>query len=312
MNKSTVAIVIPCYNGELYLEETIKSVLSQTFNNFDLYLLNNGSKDNSLNIMMKYKVLDTRIKIINYKQKTSRAKSINNLLKKISNQIIALIDADDVMYKNKIKIQINYLKKNPNVQFLSCLGTYISKGKKNYGKTINQIKNHQSCFDLIKKEKNVGILTPGVIFYRKTFLKLGGFREKFWPCDDTDLWTRSAENKHIVYAIPKILCKYRIHPNSITTSDFFLSKKKNNWVNDCLKKRLKKKKEITFNQYCKSLKKKIFYKKIMGYLDDYCDFYFRKSIIPLIEEEYVKLFFFLLLSFIHNPYRFYLKIYNRI
>ena len=125
MNKSTVAIVIPCYNGELYLEETIKSVLSQTFNNFDLYLLNNGSKDNSLNIMMKYKVLDTRIKIINYKQKTSRAKSINNLLKKISNQIIALIDADDVMYKNKIKIQINYLKKNPNVQFLSCLGKKI-------------------------------------------------------------------------------------------------------------------------------------------------------------------------------------------
>ena len=62
------------------------------------------------------------------------------------------------------------------------------------------------------------------------------------PCDDTDLWTRFAENNYIIYAIPKILIKYRVHSSSIITSNFFPSRNKNNWVNHCLKRRLKKKK----------------------------------------------------------------------
>jgi glycosyltransferase involved in cell wall biosynthesis len=312
MNKSTIAIIVPCFNGEVFLEQTIKSVLSQSYKNFNLYLLNNGSTDNSLSIMKKYKKIDNRIKIINNRFKTSRAKSINTLLKKISNKIVSVIDADDIMLKNKTKIQIDYLKRNPNVKFLSCLGTYIADGRKTYGKTINQIESHKSCFELIKKGKNVGILTPGIIFYRSIFLKLGGFREKFWPCDDTDLWTRCAENKHIIYVIPKVLIKYRIHSNSITTSDFFLSRKKNDWVNDCLNRRLKKKNEITFNEYCKNLKKRKFFKKIFNYLDDNCDFYFRNSIIYIINNDFSKILFFLFLSFLHNPLRFYLKVHKRI
>lgn len=312
MNKSTIAIIIPCYNGEIFLAETIKSVLSQSYKNFDLYLLNNGSTDNSLSIMKKFKKIDNRIKIVNNKFKTSRAKSINALLKKISNKIVSIIDADDIMLKYKTKIQIDYLKKNPNVKFLSCLGTYIADGRKTYGKTINQIKSHKSCFELIKKGKNVGILTPGIIFYRSIFLKLGGFREKFWPCDDTDLWTRCAENKHIVFVIPKVLIKYRIHSNSITTSDFFLSRKKNDWVNDCLKRRLKKKNEITFDEYCKNTEKRNIFKKISNFSNDSCDFYFRSSIIYMINNDYSKILFFLFLSFLHNPLRFYFKVHKRI
>ena len=312
MNKSTIAIIVPCYNNDSFLEQTIKSILSQSYKNFVLYLLNNGSSDNSLNIMMKYKRADKRIKIINHQHKTSKAKSVNVLLKKISNKIISLIDADDIMFKNKIQVQMNYLKKNPDVMFLSCLGTYITDGKKTYGKTTNQISDHQSCFRLINNQKNIGILTPGIIFYKDAFLKVGGFREEFWPCDDTDLWTRCAENNYIVYTIPKILIKYRIHFNSITTNNFFLSKNKNNWVNHCLKRRLKKKKEISFKNYSKNLQNRSIYKKILDFSNDWCDFYFRNSIMYLIDKKYIKLSFFLLLSFVHNPLRFYYKIYKRI
>ena len=70
MNKSTIAIIVPCFNGEVFLEQTIKSVLSQSYKNFNLYLLNNGSTDNSLSIMKKYKKIDNRIKIINNRFKT--------------------------------------------------------------------------------------------------------------------------------------------------------------------------------------------------------------------------------------------------
>ena len=311
MKKSRVAIIVPCYNAEKYLVDTTKSILSQSYKHFNLYLLNNGSTDNTYKIIKAQKKKDRRIKIINYKKKTSRAKSVNNIIKKISNKLVCIIDADDLMFKNKLKIQLNYLKKYPYIKFLSCLGTYITDGKKNYGKTINQLKSHNSCYKLIRNKKNVGLLTPGIIFFRNEFLKVGGFREDFWPCDDTDLWTRCAEKNYTVYAIPKILIKYRIHKNSITTSNFFFSKKKNAWVNDCLKRRLIGKKEISFEKFCKNLNKRNLSKKIINLLNDKCDFYFRNIIVHIIENNFIKIFIYLVMSLVCNPIRFYSKIKKR-
>lgn len=311
MNKSRVAVIVPCYNAEKFLKDTIKSILSQSYKDIDLYLLNNGSTDNTHKIIESQKKKDNRIKIINHKNKTSRAKSVNSIIKKIPNKLVSLTDADDLMFKNKIKIQLDYLKKYPDIKFLSCLGTYITNGKKNYGRTINQLKNHNSCYELINDKRNIGLLTPGIIFYRNEFLKVGGFREEFWPCDDTDLWTRCAEQKYTVYAIPKILMKYRIHQNSITTSNFYFSRKKNEWVNDCLKRRLIGKKEISFKNFCINLNKRNIHKKIANLLDDNCDFYFRNIIIHIIENNFMKIFIFLMLSFIWNPIRFCSKVKKR-
>ena len=69
MNKFEFAVIIPCYNVEKYLSKTIESVLNQTFKNFTIFLINNGSSDGSLNVMKKYQQLDKRIRIIKYKKK---------------------------------------------------------------------------------------------------------------------------------------------------------------------------------------------------------------------------------------------------
>ena len=66
-----ISIIIPCYNSDKFLEDAIKSVLNQSYKKFDLYLVNNGSVDKSLDIMQKYKIKDKRIYIINYKKKNT-------------------------------------------------------------------------------------------------------------------------------------------------------------------------------------------------------------------------------------------------
>ena len=78
-----ITIIIPCYNNGKFLNDSIKSVLYQTYKNFDLYLINNGSTDNSLDIMRIHESKDKRIFVVNYKKKTSRGKSVNNLLKRL-------------------------------------------------------------------------------------------------------------------------------------------------------------------------------------------------------------------------------------
>ena len=69
---------------------------------FDLYLIDNGSTDKSLSIMKKYKLIDPRIFIIKYKNKTPKGKSINDLLKKIKTKWVAILDADDIFFKIKL------------------------------------------------------------------------------------------------------------------------------------------------------------------------------------------------------------------
>jgi len=312
MNKFKLAVIIPCYNVEKYLSKTIESVLNQTFKNFTIFLINNGSSDGSLNVMKKYQQLDKRIKIIKYKKKTSRGKSINDLIRKINFKWFCLLDADDVMFKNKIKTQIKYLIDNPNIKVLSNLATYITYDEeKTYGKSITSINHQYSAFELTDKKKNISIMISGCFFDKKIFTSVGGFRQKFWPCDDTDLFNRISEKKKIIYVLPKILIKYRIHSNSVTTNNFFYSKLKNDWVNDCLIQRINKDKELSFKKFCNKLSKRNIFLKAKNLFDDKCDYYFRKTIIYIIDKKILKIAACLFLSFINNPFRFFQKIYNR-
>ena len=255
MKIKKISIIVPCFNGGLFLEDSIKSIIKQTFNNFKLYLINNGSTDNSLKIMRFFERKDNRIIVINHRKKTSKGRSINKILRKIPEKYVCLMDADDIMLKSKLLLQIKYLQKNPDIKVLSSLSSYISDGKKSAGMSVNLLNNHNSCFDLIKNEKNVGLASPGVIIDRQVINSIGGFRDKFWPCDDIDLWNRVSEAGYKVYAIPKILLKYRLHKDSVITSTFLRSKMMSRWVKECLILRLKKKREVSYKKFIIKLKR---------------------------------------------------------
>ena len=77
MNETNVSIIIPCYNCEKYIEENIKSILKQTYKNFEVIYVNDGSKDNTLDILKKYEKIDKRIKVIDIKNGgVSRARNL--------------------------------------------------------------------------------------------------------------------------------------------------------------------------------------------------------------------------------------------
>tara|TARA_B100001248_G_C27372950_1_gene452668 strand:+ start:697 stop:1665 length:969 start_codon:yes stop_codon:yes gene_type:complete len=312
MSSAKISIVLSCYNGEKFLEDTIKSVLHQSHSNFTLFLINNGSIDNSLGIMKKYEIKDSRIKVINHEVNSSRASRINEVLEIITDRWVALIDADDIMLKNKIEVQLAYLNKYPEIKVLGCLATYITSTEKSFGLALNRLEKHNSCFELIRKGKNIGTPPSGVIMETEVIKKIGGFRGEFWPADDTDLWNRVAENGFIVYALPKVLLKYRIHSESFSANKFIEVKIKNEWMNRCLNLRLKNEKEISFDDFYKNFKKKSFIYKFQFYTKIYSDMYFRKSVKFLVDKKFIIFFYYITLSFFLNPFRIFLKILQRI
>lgn len=159
--KPLVSIVMPIYNAENHLMKAIESVLKQTYQNWELLLINDCSSDQSLKIIKTYEKFDDRIKCINNGENKGAALSRNIALKKSVGEYIAFLDSDDVWFEDKIEKQLEFMIGN---DILMCHGDYnfidekdfvlktiITDKEINYKKLLreNQIK---TSFLIIKKE----------------------------------------------------------------------------------------------------------------------------------------------------------------
>lgn len=109
-----ISIILPTYNNEKYIKRTIQSVISQTYSDWELIIINDGSTDNTLKIIEEFK--DTRIKIYNNDKNIKQALSRNKALKIATGRYIAYIDSDDIWKKNKLENQLEFMEKN-NIAF---------------------------------------------------------------------------------------------------------------------------------------------------------------------------------------------------
>ncbi|WP_244834814.1 glycosyltransferase family 2 protein [Clostridium sp. BJN0001] len=106
-----VSVIMPVFNAEKYLEESIKSVLNQTYKNFEFIIINDGSTDSSLSIINKFKSMDNRIRVIDQKN-NGIVYSLNKGISTAKGKYIARMDADDISLPNRIKNQVKYMETN--------------------------------------------------------------------------------------------------------------------------------------------------------------------------------------------------------
>lgn len=126
--KPLVSILLPMYNAESYIRDCIKSILSQTYENLEILVMDDGSEDNSVPIVTDFN--DKRLKII--KCKHNYIETLNYGLKLCKGKYIARMDADDIMFGNRIEEQVSIMEKDETISFCSSqmlvIGTdYITK-----------------------------------------------------------------------------------------------------------------------------------------------------------------------------------------
>ena len=112
MEKNLVSIITPVYNGEKYIEKCIESVLNQTYKNLEMIIVDDGSIDNSENIIKKYTKENSFIKYIKLKENRGISNARNVALKNATGRFVAFLDCDDIYYKDKIKKQVNFMIEN--------------------------------------------------------------------------------------------------------------------------------------------------------------------------------------------------------
>jgi glycosyltransferase involved in cell wall biosynthesis len=211
MDKSTCSVVIPVRNGADYITEAIESILRQTLKPAEIIVVNDGSTDNTAEILKQY---GTKLKVTT--SSGLGAPSARNFgVKAAKSQFIAFLDCDDIAHPDRLKKQLECLLANPEAGMVFCAMTYIDKnGQSNGGDVRCPEYNHNGFLGQLFERNRIGS-TSVVMIRKKIFFDLGGFDEAFDYSEDYDLWLRVARDWKIYY-LDETLLKYRLHDKNIS------------------------------------------------------------------------------------------------
>ncbi len=211
-----ISVILPVYNGALYLDEAIKSILSQTYSNFEFIIINDGSTDNSLEIINRHKSIDDRIKVISRENRGLIA-SLNEGIEKSEGTYIARIDQDDVSLPGRLEKQLNYMLKN---HLDICGGDFTKIDVQNNVLEEHKVPKTESEI-IITLATNMPFAHSCVMikesFLSKNNLKYGlnGYRN----AEDLDLWILMYENGAKFGNVDAKILKYRILPSSMSRTN---------------------------------------------------------------------------------------------
>ena len=197
-----------CHNGEKFLEQSLSSVLKQSYKNWELIFWDNKSNDSSKKKFLKFK--DKRFYYFFSKKHNKLYKARNLAIKKSRGEYVCFLDTDDIWKTSKLKKQVNFLNKNKKVA-LVYTDYLIMKNSKIIGKiSKSKLLYSGEITQNLLDNYNIGILT---IMIRKKILKKIKFNNKLDIIGDFDLMLKISRS-HLIGSIQKALAVYRIHENN--------------------------------------------------------------------------------------------------
>lgn len=223
MEQPLVSVIIPVFNTEKYILEALESVSFQDYKNIEIIVVNDGSTDNTLNILRKY---SKKIKIISQEKNMGQSISRNVGVKEANGDIVGFLDADDLWPKNHVSLGVKYLNENNDYDFV--------RGQTKYFRLVD---DKRELTDNVFMEMLVG----ASLYKAKIFGTVGFFDEEMKCGEDLDWFIRISESNLKEKRIPNTMLFYRRHENNMTNSKSLLIKGQ---TEACMKKIKRNKKLI--------------------------------------------------------------------
>jgi len=205
------SIITPSYNSARFIDIMIKSVLNQTYKNWELIIVDDCSRDSSIEIIESYAKQDSRIHLITLENNSGPAIARNIAIEKAQGKYIAFLDSDDIWISNKLEKQINFME-SKQISFSFSSYQIINEDGK-YLKTFYIKESKINYFDLLKTN-SIGCLTA--IYNQHTLGKI--YMPIIKKRQDYGLWLKILKKIDYAYGIQEPLAKYRIHKNSISAN----------------------------------------------------------------------------------------------
>jgi glycosyltransferase involved in cell wall biosynthesis len=210
-----ISVLMPVYNGGAYLETAIASILAQSFADFELVVVDDGSTDRSCEIVNALAGADPRLRLLR-KANSGISETLNLGLAEARGEWIARLDADDAMLPRRLERQLAFLEANPDVV---ASGSYYDLINEAGERRITRYPLPRSREELARYLEARELLTfthPTMTYRRDLAMALGGYRRDLEPCEDADLFARMLASGGTILIQPEILTLYRVHAASIS------------------------------------------------------------------------------------------------
>lgn len=216
-----VSVIIPAYNAEKYLHETIKSVLEQTANSWELIIVNDGSTDKTEEVARLFADQNDRISLIS-KVNAGVSMARNVGIEHSKGQYLAFLDADDIWLSNNLAVKVDFIDSHPTVGLVHSSGLIIDENSKSLDR-LKSGKSGKLLDDLLLWEDEC-VPTPSSILTKRSVInELGGFDVNLSNNADQEFFIRVA-SKYEIGKINKVTWKYRIHANNMHNNIRLLEK----------------------------------------------------------------------------------------
>ncbi len=213
MASPRVSVLMNCYNGARFIGESIRSVLDQTFGDFELLVWDNRSTDDSATIVREFD--DARIRYHLAPKHTTLAEARRQAFALLRGEWIAILDVDDLWHPDKLRRQMDLAAEHPEAGFIYCGTRILATG---------DVDGHNLPFDVVGDDLPQGdiyrrllrgnyIAICSLLIHRERLAALGGFSGHYPVMED--YWTTlNLARRHPAYAVPAILCDYRLHDSN--------------------------------------------------------------------------------------------------
>lgn len=226
-----VTVLMPVYNGEKYLKEAIKSILNQTFRDFEFLIIDDGSIDKSAEIIASFN--DTRIRLERNEANLGLIKTLNKGFRLSKGKYIARMDCDDISLPKRLSAQANFMEKHPEI---GVCGSWVKIVGLKQSFISKYPQNHEEARAYLLF--NTPFAHPAVIIRKEIIEKYQlEYDENYKHAEDYELWSRIIEHTKISN-IPKVLLRYRMHPESVSKKNSSIQAENSNKIRLRLLKKL--------------------------------------------------------------------------
>jgi glycosyltransferase involved in cell wall biosynthesis len=215
-----VSVLMPCFNVAETLNETLESIQAQKYRDFEVVAVDDGSEDNTPEILAQWAQKDDRFKPL-YVEHGGIIPALNAGLEACRGEYVARMDADDLMHSQRLGNQATCLDDRPEVTLVSSLvegfpKRQLREGFRIYIEWLNKLISHEDiCREIFVESP---ICHPTVMVRKEALVDLGGYEERGWP-EDYDLWLRMYLAGHQFAKLPEVLVSWREHPQRLTRTD---------------------------------------------------------------------------------------------
>jgi glycosyltransferase involved in cell wall biosynthesis len=294
-----ISVGMTTYNTARYLGEAIESILNQTYTDFELIVVNNGSTDNTAEILQRFVDRDARVKVITIPHNTISF-GASQYAQAATREWIAVMDSDDISLPQRLEKELAFVQANPKVVMTGSHVYLVNSNDEIMG--VNQWgpKTEAEFYEWRKRGQIPQILGMTALLKRETLLKIGGYDPQFIAASDLDLCERFCDHG-LVLTIPEPLARYRIHGGSITVNKYFRQVLESDYLHYRRDMKDKQQPYVSLTEYEQQRTKRSPLTRFNGYMHNMSRMNYRQAGMMVGEKRYQEAIGKLLLAGLYNP-----------